>query len=197
MHHFLDTLINSPARYTQEHHLSPGMTLVVVIGALLAEFVLAYVILLAIVRFVQNIPLLMGYILRKCGVGGEEAPKVFLELTFPAQTGKSAFATEQLHILLRNQTVRRNFWEHLAAPKTTDAMEIVSTQGGGVRYVMAVPEYEVDYIERSLRSYLPGLKIKRIDDYLTTLRSGTKAGVVELILSSDFVLPLQDVRLPI
>ena len=192
MHHFLDTLINGPARYTQEHHLSPGMTLVVVIGALLAEFVLAYVILLAIVRFVQNIPLLMGYILRKCCVGGKEAPKIFLELTFPAQTGKSAFATEQLHILLRNQTVRRNFWEHLAAPKTTHAMEIVSSRKGGVRYVMAVPEHEVEYIERSLRSYLPGLKIKRIDDYITNLSPGIKAGIVELTLSADFVLPLQD-----
>lgn len=192
MHHILDTLINGPARYTQEHHLSPGMTLVVVIGALLAEFVLAYVILLAIVRIMQNIPLLMGYILRKCGVGGKEAPKLFLELTFPAQVGKSAFATEQLHILLRNQTVRRNFWQHLAAPKTTHAMEIVSSRNGGVRYVMAVPEHEVDYIERSLRSYLPGLKIKRIDDYITSLSPGIKAGIVELTLSADFVLPLQD-----
>lgn len=192
MHHILDTLINGPARYTQEHNLSPGMTLLVVIGALLAELVLAYVILLAVLRFLQNVPLFVGYILRKCGVGGTEPPKVFLELTFPAQTGKSAFATEQLHILLRNQTTRRNFWQHLAAPKTTHSMEIVSTQGGGVRYAMAVPEHEVDYIERSLRSYLPGLKISRIDDYLSGLKAGTAVGIVELKLSADFVLPLKD-----
>lgn len=191
MHHFLDTLINGPARYTQEHHLSPGMTIVIVISALIAEFVIAYVIFIAIVRFVQNIPLILGFLLRKCGVGGKEVPKVFLELTFPAQTGKSAFATEQLHILLRNQTTRRNFWEKLAAPKTTHSMEIVSTRDGGVRYVMAVPFNEVDYIERSLRSYLPGLKIKQIEDYLTKV-PGAPAAVVELKLSADFVLPLQD-----
>ncbi len=191
MHHFLDTLINGPARYTQEHHLSPAVTIVVIIVALLAEFVSVYVICIALVRFIQNIPNMVGFILHKCGVGGKPAPKVFLELTFPAQTGKSAFATEQLHILLRNQTARGNFWQRLAAPKTTHSMEIVSTRDGGVRYVMAVPSSEVDYIERSLRSYLPGLKIAQIDDYLYKV-SGSPAAVAELKLSADFVLPLQD-----
>lgn len=70
-------------------------------------------------------------------------------------------------------------------------MEIVSTRDGGVRYVMAVPTNELDYIERSLRSYLPGLKITKIDDYLSKV-SGSPAAVAELKLSADFVLPLQD-----
>lgn len=192
MIHFLDSLLNGPARYTQSHHLSPLMTLVVVFGALFAEFVSVYVIFMATVRFVQNFPNMFGFILRKCNVGGKEVPKVFLELTFPAQAGKSAFATEQLHILLRNQSRHQNFWERLAAPKTTHAFEIVSTYEGGVCYVMAVPFNEAEYTERSLRSYLPGLKIKRIEDYLTKIASGTPFGVVDLKLSADFVLPLQD-----
>ena len=192
MLHLLDSLLNGPSRYTQAQHMGPGMTLVVVLGALFIEFVSVYVIFMATVWFVQNIPNMLGYILRKCGVGGKEVPKVFLELTFPAQAGKSAFATEQLHILLRNQSRHQNFWERLAAPKTTHAFEIVSTYEGGVCYVMAVPFNEAEYTERSLRSYLPGLKIKRIDDYLTKIASGTAFGVVDLKLSADFVLPLQD-----
>lgn len=191
MLHLLDSLLNGPARYTQANHLSPLMTLVVVFGALFIEFVSVYVIFMATVRFVQNFPNMLGYMLRKCGVGGKKVPKVYLELTFPAQAGKSAFATEQLHILMRNQSRRKSFWERLAAPKTTHAFEIVSTREGGVCYVMAVPFNEVDYIERSLRSYLPGLKVQRIDDYLSKI-SGTSAGVVDLKLSADFVLPLQD-----
>jgi hypothetical protein len=191
MQQFLDTLINGPARYTQEHHLSPALTLVVIIVALLAEFVSAYVICLAIVRFVQNIPTMLGFLLRKCGVGGKESPKVFIELTFPAQTGKSAPATEQLHTLLRNQTASRGFWQRLAAPKTTRSMEIVSTRRSGIRYVMAIPAREVEYIKSSLLSYQPGLKIRVIEDYLGAIQ-GISAGVVELNLVGDFVLPLQD-----
>lgn len=39
MRQFLDTLLNGPAHYTIRHNLSPGMTLVVVLGSLLAEFI--------------------------------------------------------------------------------------------------------------------------------------------------------------
>lgn len=60
MHHLLDklldTLINGPARYTQAHHLSPAMTIVVIIVALLAEFVSIYVLFIALVRFIQKHP---------------------------------------------------------------------------------------------------------------------------------------------
>ena len=74
MLHLLDSLLNGPYRYTQAQHMGPGMTLVVVLGALFIEFVSVYVIFMATVRFVQNIPNILGYILRKCGVGGKEVP---------------------------------------------------------------------------------------------------------------------------
>jgi hypothetical protein len=191
MHQFIDTLINGPARYTQANNLSPMVTIVVIVLAIVAEFVLFYFLVMVLVRFFQNIPLFIGYILRKCGVGAKVQPKVFLELVFPAQSDKSSFATEQLHILLRNQTSKLNFWERLAAPKTIHAMEIFSARDKGISYIMTVPASEVEYIERSLNTYLPGLKITQIKDYLERVK-GISAGVIELNLTSDFVLPLRD-----
>jgi hypothetical protein len=38
--------------------------------------------------------------LRRFGIGEKDIPQIFLELTFPTDTSKTAFATEQLHILL-------------------------------------------------------------------------------------------------
>jgi hypothetical protein len=38
MEQIIDTIINGPARYTQEHNLGPELTLVIIIGALLLEF---------------------------------------------------------------------------------------------------------------------------------------------------------------
>lgn len=49
MQQLIKTLINGPARYTQEHHLSPLWTLAVVLGALLIEFGAAYLIVQLII----------------------------------------------------------------------------------------------------------------------------------------------------
>lgn len=191
MKHLLDSIINGPAHYTVSHHLSNGMTLVVVLGALLLEIIAAYAIGLALVKFIQNLPSLIGFLLRTCGVGGKDVATTFLELTFPADTSKSAFATEQLHILLRQQTKYTNVWDKLASRKRLHSLELVSTRDDGISYVMVVPTSEVGYIKRSLRSYLPGLKIRQVKDYLTK-KSDASAGVVELQLASDFALPLQE-----
>ena len=177
MRELLDTLLNGPARYTEQHNFGPGLTLAVVLGVLLAEVVAVYVICKAIVRFVQNTPVFIGFALRKCGVGKQDTPFVFLELTFPAETAKSAFATEQLHILLRTQTKHQSTLQKLAGNKNLHALELVSTNDDGICYVMAVPGHEADYIERSLRSYLPGLKVRKVDDYLSQITSASAAVV--------------------
>lgn len=190
MQQLLDTIINGPAHYATHHNLSPSITLAVVLGALLLEFITVYVVGLALFRFVQNLPSIIGFILRTCGVGGKEVPQTFLELTFPADTSKSAFATEQLHILMRHQIKYAHAWDKLAARKRLHALELFSTRDDGICYIMVVPTANVEYIERSLRSYLPGLKIRQVKDYLSKL-SGSSAAVIELQVAADFALPLQ------
>ena len=191
MHQFLNTILNGPAHYTQSHHLSNGMTLITVLGTLVAEIVAAWVLALLIFKLAQNTRALIGLVLRRFGVGKQDSARVFLELIFPADTSRSAYATEQLHILLRHHMPSPNIWHRLAAYKLLHSLELYATNDTGIRYIMVVPAEEVDYVEHSLRSYLPGLKIKPTEDYLQLIK-GSTAGVVELSLGSDFVLPLKD-----
>lgn len=72
-------------------------------------------------------------------------------------------------------------------------MEIVSSRDGGIRFLLIVPKKETDVIHRSLLSYLPGLKVKEVGDYLPqSLGNGENSvSLTELKLSSDFILPLK------
>lgn len=190
LHQLFDSLLNGPARWTQERHISPGWTLIIVLGALLAELVAAYVIIWLLVKFVQNIPGLTSAVLRLFGIGEKEAPQTFLELTFPADTTKSAYATEQLHILLRTLVTYSGFWDRAAARRKPYSLELVGTKDEGVRYVLMVSTDAVEVVSRNLLSYLPGLKVRQIEDYMADVE--VSIGTTELKLSADFVLPLQD-----
>ena len=69
MNQSIDTLIIGPTYYTQRHHLSPLLTPVVVIAALLFELSAVYLISLLIVKTIQNARLLLGLVLRCSGLG--------------------------------------------------------------------------------------------------------------------------------
>lgn len=191
MQQFFDTLLNGPARYTQEHQLSPGWTLVVVIGALLLEFGAAYLLILLIIKLCQYSRTLFSFILRRFGLGKHETEYTFLQLMFPADTTKSAYATEQLHILMRSMVKYYGFWEQMAARKQPYSLELVATRDDGIRYIIRIPKQEAETVKRTLLSFLPGLKVSETDDYLPeTIESGWS--IAELKLDGDFVLPLAD-----
>ncbi len=138
---------------------------------------------------------------------GKPDEKKFLELTFPSNTSKSAYATEQLYTLLHTLARRKDgFLEIMFGNKKEYSLEIVSTKNEGIRYILAANPKSIDIIKRSLLSFLPGLKIKEIGDYLTNIPAlnveqedtkdeKTHVGIVELALSSDFVLPLQNQKI--
>ena len=189
MQQFIDTLINGPARYTQEHHLSDGWTLVVVIGALLLEFGAAYILILLLIKLGQYSRTFLSFVLRRLGAGEREPAYSFLQLTFPADTTKSAYATEQLHILMRSMVKYYSFWDKLAARKQPYSLEIVATRDDGIRYVIRIPNREIATVKRTLLSFLPGLKVTEVDDYLPDAAS-LPTSIAELKLANDFVLPL-------
>jgi hypothetical protein len=191
MLHILYTILDGAAHFTVSHHLSSGMTLIVIFASFLAETVGVYTIGLLLFKLIQNTRPALNLALRHFGVGKHDAANVFLELIFPSDTTKSAYATEQLHILLKRNLGSPNRWHRFAAYKQLHALEVYSTNDTGIRYVIVVPASEEAYVTHSLRSYLHGLKVTRVDDYLTAV-AGSTVGVVELSLSSDFVLPLQD-----
>lgn len=153
--HFIDAVFNGPARYTVRHHFNNWQTLVFVLSALVAELVGAYVFFYGIVTFFQNIPSLFRFLLQKCGVGEKDVSQAFLELVFPADTTKSAYATEQLHILLHGLVKYYGFWDRLAARKKPYSLELLGTNDEGVRFVLMIPASEVDIVRRNLISFLP------------------------------------------
>lgn len=136
------------------------------------------------------------YLLRKYGwrILNRKQKLIFLELTFPSTTSKSAYATEKLFSLLHNLAGQKKFRHKLLGYKKQYSLEIVANRDEGIRYILGVPILDVSVIQKSLLSFLPGLKIKEIADYLPTdmkHKSG-KLGIIELKLKSDFVLPLQE-----
>jgi len=189
--HFIDAVLNGPARYTVRHHFTAWQSLAFALGALAAELVVAYLVVYGLFTFIRNIPALFGAALRRLGVGEKQAPQTFLELTFPADTTKSAFATEQLHILLRGMVKYRNLWDKLAARKKPYSYELVGTNDDGIRFMLMVASSEAAIVHRNLLSFLPGLKVREVKDYATKLPAETTE-VIELKLGSDFVLPLKD-----
>lgn len=182
MYHFL-TALPLP-------ELSPmWFTILVTVGPILTLVFLyvLVVLLLKLIRFL--IPLVLRRIVKV-----KEPEKVFLELTFPAETSKSAYATQQLYTLLHTLARQKSFLSKLLKEKKLYSLEIVATKTKGIRYIVMVDEKNKDIIKRSLLSYLPGIKIQETEDYLDQKNalgsSTTTMGVMELKLSNHFTLPL-------
>ena len=180
-------------------NLSPMMiTILIAAGPILTLLFLYFVIKFIIYVVKVFAPLVLSRFSKK------EDDKKFLELTFPSDTSKSAYATEQLYTLLHTLARRKDgFLGITFGIKKEYSLEIVSTKKEGIRFILAADPKSIDIIKRSLLSFLPGLKIAEIGDYLTNVPAlNTKqedakgkaahVGVVELTLSSDFALPLQN-----
>ncbi len=123
----------------------------------------------------------------------QEDTKTFLEVTFPADTQKSAYATEQLYTLIHTLARQQGFWGRLALRKKTYSLEVISTKEDGIRYMLVIPSQNAETIKKSLYSYLPGVKIKETEDYLAegkTYAPGGTVSIIEFKLSDHISLPL-------
>ncbi len=116
---------------------------------------------------------------------------VFLELTPPASTTKSAYTTQQFFSLLHNIGNQRTWIDKLLGRKVLFSFEIVSTREKGIRYIIKTTPQEANNIERLVVSYLPYAHINRIDEYLPEKLSHKQGKVIEFKLSRHFAFPLQ------
>jgi len=133
----------------------------------------------------------------------KKEPLKFLELVFPATTSKSAYSMEQFFALIHSLSRQRGFWDKITGYKKLYSLEIVADKEQGIRYIMAVPEKDAFVIKKGLLSFLPGLKINEVEEYLPddlllkekkkhSWKLAGKAKVIGLKLSNDFVLPLKE-----
>lgn len=191
MQHALNDILNLPVHPIQTNHLNNVLTLIVAVGWLCTLAAIGFIILIVVVLFLRNLTPLFSMALRKAGVGKQSPDTTFLEVTIPTITTKSAYATERLHVLLRNRGQQRSFSDKVAGQKKRYSSELVGTNNEGIRYILAVPSKEAAYITRTLLPFLPAMKIRQVPDYMSTLHN-TKVGVIELRQGADFVLPLED-----
>jgi len=191
MEQVIDTIINGPTHYGIEHHFDAVWLTVFVIGALLLEIGLAYLLIYLIFKLFQYSRTFFSAFLRLIGVGNKHIESAFLQLTFPSSTKKSAYATEQLHIIMQSMVKYRGLWDNLAAHKQPYSMELVATRDDGIRYIIMIPKEDIDIVKRTLLSFLPGLKITEVSDYLQAVVD-TPIGISELKLASDFMLELNN-----
>ena len=172
------------------HTLSPFETISLVLTIFLWPvfiFVLIILLIQAFKHFGHLFPTLACKVIPKKYLPQEE--KTFLELSFPADTSKSSYATEQLYTLIHTLARQKTFLQKLIKHKKHYSLEIVSTKSEGIRYVLVAPSTEADVIKRSLLSYLPGIKIREINDYIEKLtETNNLLNIAQLKLSSHFAL---------
>lgn len=168
--------------------LSPmETTILVLVGPILTIVFLYFTVLL----FIRIVRMVIPFVLTRFGRKPKE--KTFLELTFPSDTDKSAYATKQLYTLFHTLARQKSFFESLILKKKQYSLEIVSTKNDGIRFLLIADAKDADILRRSLLSYLPGIKIKEVDDYLDknqNTKGNQKFGIADLKLSSHFALPL-------
>lgn len=146
--------------------------------------------------FLVAIALVLALVLRKLFAirRSLNADTVLLELTPPAKTEQDSYTTEQLFSLIHALGHHRSFKDRLLGNKTQFSLEIASTKDQGIRYLIRTTPKEVNALKRSLQSYLPQLKIKTVDEYLSQSNADLKDShykVIEFKLSRHFAYPLK------
>jgi len=116
---------------------------------------------------------------------------VFLELTPPAITDKTAYTTQQLFSILHQAGSQKTFMDKVLGKKALFSFELVSTREKGIRYIVKTNERNASVLERTLVSYLPQVRIKQVTDYLVPSLSSHQAAVIEFKLTEHFALPLK------
>ena len=145
------------------------------------------------------IVIIILYLIKRFGLKRlvNKEPLIFLELVFPSMNDKTPYATEQFFAFLHALAKQRKFSHRVLGHKKAYSLEIAATKEEGIRYILGIPASESSIVEKSLLSYLPGMKIREVDDYLPegleekNKSDNGKTGIIELKLSNDFVLPLK------
>lgn len=187
------TASNSPVMgITNTHPATVGILflfwpLLLIFGVIILYYSIK-VLRLLLQEILPIVPILLGRFVT-------ESPKVFLEIKPPAAANQSAFSTERLFTFISSQGRQQSYWRKFFHFKKRMCLEIVSTKEDGIRYVIQTTEQEASIFERTLLSYMPGIAIQRIADYLpSTLNEvkGSNASITEFKLANHFSYPLQD-----
>lgn len=117
----------------------------------------------------------------------EEA--VFLEITPPSDAEQSSYSTEQLFTTLHSLGMQMPYLLRVFGKKKLFSLELVSTKNDGIRFLIRTNSLDDEVIEKNILAYLPGIAVKKVEDYLSS--ESKDISIFELRLTNSFVLPLQ------
>jgi hypothetical protein len=117
---------------------------------------------------------------------------VFLELTPPALSTKTPYATAQLdnamHGMLNSYTLK----ERVMRCKHTIALEFVGTRESGIRYIAVLSPHDVELFTQVLISHLPTVKYRQVEDYLVGYGDAQETRVMDFKQIGHAGFPLAD-----
>jgi hypothetical protein len=133
----------------------------------------------------------LGYIVIKLYLSWKESnkPVTLFEVIPPSSTEQSSFTTTQLFTSVHGVLRQRSWVLRIFDVAKSYSFEIVSTKDKGIRYLLRLPTDDADIIKKTLLSYLSGIQIKEVNDYLDT--QDNKGHVVDIRLSKHFAFPLK------
>jgi len=165
--------------------ISPILMIVIIALGPIVSLAVLYFLIKFLIKITNNIVPSIFSLFAK-----EKPKKKILQLTFPSDTSKSAYATEQFYILLNTLSRQLDRKDQILQRKNEYSLEIVSTKNDGIRYLLSADSKFINIISRNLLSFLPGIKIKEVSDYLENKPVEKFVGLIELKLKSHFALPL-------
>jgi len=115
---------------------------------------------------------------------------VYLELTPPAFTDRTPQATQELFIALHSLGMSRPWHERWLRRMTCFSLEIVSTKKEGIRFLVRVSRDKAAIFEQSITAYLPEVRVRVIEDYISHQPTATKR-VISFKQRQHFAYPMQ------
>jgi superoxide dismutase len=213
-HNFsLFTLVTVPLLYTPKlanYHVSRFSSIsgfspiVVTLFLFFAPFIVILSVFVVFKILLWLLKIIFPYFWKK--LHDTPQPNVYLQVTVPSDTNKSAYATQQLYLLLHRVARNKGILARLKRQKKSLSLEIVASKEKGIRYIVVVPKDIAEIIKSNLLSFLPGIEIREVSDYLNDskfithfeeqkksliLTVPSNIAIEELKFSDHFALPLK------
>ncbi|HUS59844.1 MAG TPA: type IV secretion system DNA-binding domain-containing protein [Nevskiaceae bacterium] len=120
---------------------------------------------------------------------------ILFEIRPLTETLQSPLSTQQLFNLIHGLAKQRSFFYKLFDSYKSYAFEIVSTKKEGIRYLLRINGEDAELVRKSLLSYLPGISINQVNDYLSKKFTSEQFKIVNFKQSSHFAYPLKKQKL--
>jgi len=115
----------------------------------------------------------------------------FLEVKPTDRAEKTPLSNTKLFEILHSLEKPYSWWERFVGIKKTISYEIDSSKLEGIRFVLRIPKNEIGNVRKTLLSFLPGVEINEISDYLSK-QPQNNFKIEEFALANRFIYPLSD-----